>query len=76
MSDYCIRAIAAGGRIRCWVASTTNLCEEARRRHNTYPTASAALGRLLTVGVMMGLNLKGEDTLTIRVMGNGPQVPW
>jgi len=36
------------------------------------PTASAALGRLLTVGVMMGLNLKGEDTLTIRVMGNGP----
>ncbi|MGI6685947.1 MAG: Hsp33 family molecular chaperone HslO [Bacillota bacterium] len=72
MSDYCIRATAAGGRIRCWAASTTNLCEEARKRHDTYPTASAALGRLLTAGVMMGLNLKGEDTLTLRIMGDGP----
>ncbi|MEL7565401.1 MAG: Hsp33 family molecular chaperone HslO [Dehalobacterium sp.] len=72
MYDYCIRATAADGRIRCWVASTTNLCEEARRRHDTYPTASAALGRLLTAGVMMGLNLKGEDTLTLRIMGDGP----
>lgn len=72
MFDYCIRATAADGRIRCWAASTTTLCDEARRRHNTYPTASAALGRLLTAGVMMGLNLKGEDTLTLRVLGNGP----
>lgn len=72
MSDYCIRATGADGRIRCWAAATTNLCEEARSRHDTYPTASAALGRLLTAGVMMGLNLKGEDTLTLRVMGDGP----
>jgi len=72
MYDYCIRATAADGRIRCWAASTTNLCEEARRRHDTYPTASAALGRLLTAGVMMGLNLKGEDTLTLRILGDGP----
>ncbi|ATW28520.1 Hsp33 family molecular chaperone HslO [Candidatus Formimonas warabiya] len=72
MSDYCIRATAAEGKVRCWVASTTDLCEEARRRHDTYPTATAALGRLLTAGVMMGLNLKGEDTLTLRVMGEGP----
>lgn len=72
MSDYCIRATGLEGRIRCWSASTTLLCEEARRRHDTYPTASAALGRLLTAGVMMGLNLKGEDTLTLRLMGDGP----
>lgn len=72
MSDYCIRATAAQGRIRCWAASTTNLCEEARKRHDTFPTASAALGRLLTAGLMMGLNLKGEDTVTLRVMGDGP----
>ncbi|MCR6544447.1 Hsp33 family molecular chaperone HslO [Dehalobacterium formicoaceticum] len=72
MSDYCIRGTGAGGGIRIWVATTTNLCEEARRRHDTYPTASAALGRLLTAGVMMGLNLKGEDILTLRVLGDGP----
>lgn len=72
MNDYCIRATAAEGRIRCWATSTTNLCEEARHRHDTYPVASAALGRLLTVGVMMGLNLKGQDILTLRVQGGGP----
>lgn len=72
MSDYCIRGTGAGEGIRIWVCTTTNLCEEARRRHNTYPVASAALGRMLTAGVMMGLNLKGEDILTLRVLGNGP----
>lgn len=72
MSDYCIRVTAAEGQVRCWVASTTQMCDEARMRHDTYPTATAALGRLLTAGVMMGLNLKGEDTLTLRVMGDGP----
>ncbi|MGI6066472.1 MAG: Hsp33 family molecular chaperone HslO [Bacillota bacterium] len=72
MSDYCIRATAADGQLRCWAASTTDLCEEARKRHDTYPTATAALGRVLTAGVMMGLNLKGEDLLTIRVNGDGP----
>lgn len=72
MYDYCIRGIAAEGRIRCWAALTTKLCEEARYRHDTYPVASAALGRLLTAGVMMGLNLKGQDILTLRIQGGGP----
>jgi molecular chaperone Hsp33 len=72
MTDYCIRATAAKGQVRCWAAMTTALCEEARKRHDTYPVATAALGRLLTAGVMMGLNLKGEDTLTLRVEGDGP----
>lgn len=72
MSDYCIRATAAEGQVRLWTADTTGLCEEARRRHDTYPTATAALGRVLTAAVIMGLNLKGEDILTMRVSGDGP----
>jgi molecular chaperone Hsp33 len=72
MTDYCIRATARKGQVRCWAANTTALCEEARKRHDTYPVATAALGRLLTAGVMMGLNLKGNDTLTLRVEGDGP----
>ncbi len=73
MKDYLIRAIDKSGRIRLFVAKTTNLVEEARRIHNTSPTATAALGRSLTVGVMMGAMMKNEnDKLTLKISGNGP----
>ena len=72
MSDYCVRATAANGQIRAFAARTTELCEEARSRHDTFPTATAALGRLLTAGVMMGMDLQAKDTLTLRLIGDGP----
>ncbi|MDA8236083.1 MAG: Hsp33 family molecular chaperone HslO [Clostridia bacterium] len=72
MQDYLIRATAADGSIRAFAATTTNLVEEARRRHDTFPTATAALGRTLTAGLIMGATLKGDDTLTLRIFGNGP----
>ncbi|MDI9241090.1 Hsp33 family molecular chaperone HslO [Fusibacillus kribbianus] len=72
-NDYIIRATAADGRIRAFAATTKNLVEEARRRHNTSPVATAALGRLLTAGAMMGSMMKGEkDVLTLRIQGDGP----
>lgn len=72
-NDYIIRATAANGRIRAFAATTKNLVEEARRRHNTSPVATAALGRLLTAGAMMGTMMKGEkDVLTLRIQGDGP----
>ena len=47
--------------------------EQARKAHNTSPVASAALGRLLTAGVMMGVDMKGEDdVLTLKIQGDGP----
>lgn len=49
--------------------------EELRRRHDTYPTATAAFGRTLTAGAMMGAMLKGEEKLTIQVKGDGPIGP-
>lgn len=58
--------------VRVVLARTTNLVEEARHRHNTTPTATAALGRVLTAGVMMGLELKGKESVTIRINGGGP----
>lgn len=70
--DYVIRATAEGAYLRAFVARTTKLCEEARKRHDTYPTATAALGRLLTAAGMLGMTLKGDDILTIRLQGNGP----
>lgn len=70
--DYLLKALAYDGKIRAYAAVTTNTVEEARRRQNTWPTASAALGRTMTITVMMGAMLKGEDTITAHIVGSGP----
>lgn len=73
MSDYIVRATAADSQIRAFAAATKDLVETARKAHNTSPVATAALGRLLTGGAMMGIMMKGaEDILTIQVSGDGP----
>lgn len=73
MADYIIRATAADGQIRAFAATTRELVEYARSAHNTSPVATAALGRLLTGGAMMGVMMKGEkDLLTIKAEGDGP----
>ncbi len=71
--DYMVRVTAANAQIRAFAATTRNLVEEMRGIHNTSPVASAALGRLLTGGAMMGAMMKGEDDLlTLQVKGDGP----
>ncbi|MFR2338259.1 MAG: Hsp33 family molecular chaperone HslO [Mediterraneibacter gnavus] len=73
MKDYIVRATAANAQIRAFAASTTELVEEARTRHNTSPVATAALGRLLTAGAMMGSMMKNPtDVLTLQVRCGGP----
>lgn len=73
MADYIVRAVAADKQIRAFAATTRELVEHARSIHNTSPVATAALGRLLTGGAMMGSMLKGEnDMLTIQMKGDGP----
>lgn len=70
--DYLIRATALDGKIRAFAANTTGIVEELRSRHHTSPVATAALGRTLTAGAMMGAMLKGEEKLTVQVKGDGP----
>ena len=73
MSDYIVRATAANAQIRAFAATTRELTEKARESHNTSPVATAALGRLLTAGSMMGSMLKGDkDMLTLQISGDGP----
>ncbi|MEW6697892.1 MAG: Hsp33 family molecular chaperone HslO [Bacillota bacterium] len=72
MSDYLARGVAADGSFRIFAARTTQTVEEARGRHNCWPVAAAALGRTITAALLMGANLKGEDILTVRVLGDGP----
>jgi molecular chaperone Hsp33 len=67
-----LRASAAGETIRAMAAITTGVVEEARRRHGTYPTATAALGRTLTAGLLLGATMKDEEGLSIELVGDGP----
>ncbi|WP_449538348.1 Hsp33 family molecular chaperone HslO [Ferdinandcohnia sp. Marseille-Q9671] len=72
MSDYLIKALAYDGKVRAYAIDSTKTVGEAQKRHYTWPTASAALGRTMTAGVMLGATLKGEAKLTIKVEGGGP----
>lgn len=72
MEDYLIRATAADGQILAFAVTARNMAETARRAHNTSPVATAALGRLLCGGVMMGCMMKNDtDILTVNVRGDG-----
>ncbi|PPA68554.1 Hsp33 family molecular chaperone HslO [Jeotgalibacillus proteolyticus] len=75
MSDYMVRALAFNDNVRAYAVNTTDTVQEAQGRHYTWPTASAALGRTMTAGVMMGAMLKGDNNLTVKVEGNGPLGP-
>lgn len=73
MSDYIVRAAAADNQIRAFAITSRDMVEKARQIHNTSPVATAALGRSLSAGAMMGAMMKGEqDLLTLQIRGDGP----
>lgn len=73
MTDRFIRATAAGSHIRAFAVDSTQMAEKARKIHNTTPVMTAALGRLLSAGAMMGSMMKGDaDIVTIQIKGDGP----
>lgn len=68
-----VRATAADAQIRAFACTAREVVETARQAHNTSPVVTAALGRLLSAGAMMGSMLKGEkDLLTLQIKGDGP----
>ena len=72
MGDYMVRATAAGERIRAVATVTTEMVEDARIRHTTSATATAALGRTLTAAALLSAGLKDGQSVTLRVLGDGP----
>ena len=73
MSDQLVRAITADGMVKAAAVSTKYLTERARQIHRTLPVATAALGRLLAAGSMLGNALKGDGaSVTLQVRGGGP----
>lgn len=72
MGDYIVRATAAEGQIRAFAIDSRNIVETAREKHDTSPVVTAALGRLLTAGAMMGIMMKGDkDLLTLQIKCSG-----
>jgi molecular chaperone Hsp33 len=72
VTDYLVRIISKSGSFRALACVTTEIVQEARRRHDTWPTASAALGRALTGGAMFGALLKTGQRVAFKFEGNGP----
>ena len=73
MADYMVRATAANAQIRAFAITSRETVEHARKAHDLSPVVTAALGRLMTGGVMMGSMLKGaKDMLTLQIGGAGP----
>ena len=73
MDDYLVRATAADETVRAFAVRSTGIAAKARELHHTYPVVTAALGRLLSAGAMMGSMMKGDkDKLTLQMTGDGP----
>ena len=72
MQNYAMISYAYDKTVRIYAAQTTSLVEQARKIHQTWPTASAAFGRFLTASAMIGLMYKKGERITLRIKGNGP----
>lgn len=72
LENILVRGTAWDGKIRVFAARTTSIVEHLRKQHDTYPTATAALGRTITAGAIMGAMLKDKEKLTLQVKGDGP----
>lgn len=72
MKDYLVRGIVESKNCRVFACRTTNLVEKARVAHDLWPTASAALGRMMSVTLMMGAMNKNKEKMTITINGGGP----
>ncbi|MGM8366119.1 Hsp33 family molecular chaperone HslO [Virgibacillus sp. W0181] len=72
MFDYLIKTTAYSGMVRAYACVSTHTVKEAQNRQDTWATATAALGRTLTISALMGAMLKNDNSLTVKLEGNGP----
>lgn len=72
MNDYLVKALCYQGSIRAYAIRATNTIAEAQKRHDTWSSSTAALGRTMVGALLLGATLKGEDKMTVKVQGNGP----
>lgn len=70
--DKLLKILALNERVRVYIVNSTDVTNEAIKRHDLWPSAASVLGKTMTIGLMMGNMLKGEEALTIKIDGNGP----
>lgn len=72
MSDYLLKSICYDGQIRVFTIDATETVAEAQRRHDTWSASSAALGRTMVGALLLGVMVKGDEKVTVKIEGNGP----
>lgn len=72
MEDYIVRGLVQSKNCRVFAINTTHLLEDARQKHGLWPTASAALGRMMSAVLMMGMMNKNQEKMTVTINGGGP----
>ena len=72
MKDQLLTALAFDGQLRVLVLDSTGVASEAQRRHGTWHTATAALGRTLAATLLLAANSKGEENIRVEILGEGP----
>ena len=72
MKDYLVRGLVNSKNCRVFACRTTNLVDVARKNHNLWPTASAALGRMMSATLMMARMNKNSEKMTVIINGGGP----
>lgn len=72
MNDYLVRGIVSSKNCRVFACQTTELLEVARQKHGLWPTASAALGRMMSATLMLAAMNKNHEKMTVTINGNGP----
>ncbi len=70
--DTLLRAMTTDGAVRAFAINATRLCERARKMQDSWPAATAALGRLLSASVMLAATLKEGERISLRIEGDGP----
>jgi len=70
--DVLVRAIVEADDLRIITAVTTEVVREAARRHEINGSAAAAIGRAITSGLLLATMTKGEERVTLQLVGDGP----
>ena len=70
--DYLIRALALDEQVRIYLVTNKDVVNDAIKKHDLWPSAASVLGKTLTMGLILGGMLKGDEGITIKMNGNGP----
>ena len=72
MGNYLIKALAYKEQVRVFLVNAPDALNEAIKRHDVWPSAASCLGKIMTMGLFLGANLKGDEAVTVKYNAEGP----